>query len=200
MLFPKNGVIMTVGIDDNDFYLAEGPGPVTNGTNPESYTAYSTTEDFNVGTKRAEYDDTNKGWTIFEYVKINGGTEGKANGMAVKDRLGLHTSDAATGKSYVFTPDGGEMLLAGRIVIALGTISGAQFTSQDMFGWVWAGGVAPVDLIPGTDGIYLTDGNVAAGAGMDLVDNSGPAYFGISAAADVGIIAAFALATDSNIS
>ena len=193
---------MTVGIDDNDFTLLPAfPGPVTNGANPSSWTTYTATAgNWGLGTKRAIYDDTNKGWSILMYAQIRGGTEGNANGGAVKDRLGLHTVQAATGKSYVLCPDGGEILLNGPIAILLGTITGTQFTAGDMYGWVWVEGVCPVDLISGLDGIFLTDGNVAAGKGIDLVDNSGPAYFGISAAADVGVIAAFALASDSNIS
>lgn len=191
---------MTVGIDDTDFYLQEGPGPVTNGTNPDNYTTYTSAQgNWQIGAKRAEYCDTNNGWTIFEYARVQGGAEGNANGGAVKDRLGLDTALAATGVQ-AFQMDGGEMLLNGRIAILLGTITAAEFTAGDRYGWVWAGGVAPVDLITGTDGIYLTDGNVAAGSGMDLVDNSGPAYFGVIGTSDVGIVGAFALADDSNIS
>ena len=191
---------MTVGIDDNDFVLTDPfPGPVTSGPNPSDWTAYGTSMDYALGTKRAVYDDTSGGWAILMYAKIMGGTEGNANGMAVKDRLGLHTAQAATGKNYVFSPDGGEILLNGPIAIALGSVTGAAFTSADQYGWVWMGGVCPVDTVSGLDGIYLTDGNVAAGAGIDLVDNSGPAYFGLLGAADVGIVGAFALAADSNI-
>ena len=194
---------MTVGIDDNDFYLMKAwPGEPTNGNNPSlaSLITYSGTEDFPLGTMRKYYDDTNNGWATLMYLQIRGGTEGDATGGAVKDRLALHTAQAATGKSYVVCPDGGEILLNGPIAILLGTISAAEFTAGDRFGWCWVQGVCPVDTIAGLDGIYLTDGNVAAGAGMDLVDNSGPAFFGISAAADVGVIGAFALAADANVS
>ncbi len=195
---------MTVGIDDNDFYLINQfpPSPLTGG-NPDSFTSYATTEalgGFSLGTQRAVYSDTNKGWSTLMYVQIEGGAEGDANGGAVKDRLGLDTARAALGESYVFNMDGGEILLNGPIAILLGTITAAQFTAQDMFGWVWIGGVCPVDLVSGLDGIYLTDGNVAAGTGMDLVDNSGPAYFGVIGTSDVASPSGFALAADSNIS
>lgn len=191
---------MTVGIDDCDFIMMDCfPGPVTHGPNPSSWTAYSTTAAFELGTKRAVYCSTNKGWATLMYAQIEGGAEGDANGGAVKAQLGIDTVQAAAGKSYVLQIDGGEMLLNGPIAILLGTITGTQFTAADMYGWVWVGGVCPVSVISGLDGTFKTDGNVAIGIGIDLMDNNGPAEFGLLAAADVGVVGAFALASDANV-
>lgn len=192
---------MTVGIDDTDFVMLDAfPGPVTNGANPSDWTTYSDSEDFPVGTKRAVYDSTNKGWAILMYAKIDGGTKGAASGSAIKRILGLDTTSAATGYSYVVTPDSSETILNGPFGIQLGTITAAQFTAGAMYGWIWVGGVCPVAVITGLDGTYASDGNVAAGSGIDFADNSDVGYFGVIGAADVGVVSAFALASDSNIS
>lgn len=192
---------MTVGIDDCDFILIDNfPGPVTHGTNPSSWTSYSTSEDFPVGTKRAIYDETNKGWAILMFAKIDGGTKGAASGSLIKRVLGLDTASAAAGKSYTVTPDSSEMLLNGPFGIQLGTITSTQFTAGVMYGWIWVGGVCPVATITGLDGTFTSDGNVVAGKGIDLVDNSNVGYFGLVGAADVGVVSGFALASDSNVS
>lgn len=193
---------MTEGIDDCDFILMDNfPGPVTQGANPSSWTAYTATKgNWQLGTKRAIYDDTNKGWATLMYAKIDGGTEGASNGSVVKRVLGLDTASAAAGKSYTVTPDSSEMLLNGPIGIQLGTITSTEFTAGVMYGWIWVGGVCPVDTISGLDGLHNSDSNVVAGKGMDLVDNSNVGYFGLVGAADVGLVSAFALASDSNVS
>lgn len=184
-------------IDDAEFILIDTfPGVVTNGANPSSWTAYTTTKgNWQIGTKRAVYDETNKGWAILMYLGIKGGT-GYATGLAVKGICGLKTTDAANGLSYIITPDGGDCLLNGPIAICLGTISFSNATTQIKYGWFWVGGVCPVDTITGLDGDYVTDDNPAAEKGMDLVDAT-TAAFGLLASSDVGVVSAFALASDT---
>jgi len=195
---------MASTIDDAKFYLIDQfPGSFGDNLipSPSDWTAYSTTEDFPLGTKRRIYDATNKGFAILTFLKVTGGTEGNANGSAVKSICGLKTSTAAAGTAgwqHTITPDGGEALLNGPIAIQLGTISAANFTANtSYYGWFWTGGVCPVDTIAGLDGNYATDENVTAGVGMDMVDNSGPIAFGLLGAADVGIVGAFAGAADA---
>lgn len=195
---------MASTLDDQKFFLIDQfPGSVGDNIipSPSSWTTYGTTEDFSIGTKRRIYDATSKGFAILTYLKVTGGTEGNANGMAVKSICGVKTSTAAAGTAgwaHTVTPDGGEALLNGPIAIALGTVSAANFTANtSYYGWFWTGGVCPVATITGLDGNYATDENVAAGSGMDMVDNSGPIAFGIVAAADVGIVSAFAGAADA---
>lgn len=188
---------MASTIDDAKFYLIDNfPGSFGDNLipSPSDWTTYGTTENWPVGTKRRIYDETNKGYAILTYLKVTGGTEGEAEGMAAKDICGIVT---ASKLPYLVSPDGGEIMLNGPIAIALGAVSGAAFTAADQYGWFWTGGVCPVDTIAGLDGNYVTDGNVDAAAGIDMVDNSGPVAFGILDAADVGIPSGFALDADA---
>lgn len=187
---------MASTIDDADFILIDNfGGCVTDGANPSSWTTYSTTAAFDVGTKRAIYDDTNKGWATLMYLGIYGGT-GYATGAAVKGICGLHAASAASGYSYILTLDGGDCLLNGPIAICLGTISFADASTTLYYGWFWVGGVCPVATISGLNGNYVTDNNPTAQKGMDLVDAT-TAAFGLLASSDVGVVSAFALNNDA---
>lgn len=187
---------MASTIDDADFILIDTfPGVVTEGANPSSWTTYSETASFPVGTKRAVYDDTNKGWATLMYLGIKGGS-GYATGLAVKGICGLKTTDAGNGLSYILTPDGGDCLANGPIAICLGTLTFDNATTQIQYGWFWVGGVCPVDTITGLDGNYVTDNNPEAEKGMDLVDAT-TAAFGLLASSDIGVVSAYALASDA---
>lgn len=190
---------MSNTIDDAEFVLIDTfPGVPTDGLNPSDFTATSTTEDFPLGTKRAIYNDTHKVWCAVMFAKIIGGTEGAANGMAVKSILGIDTVNQAAGTAgwaATVTPDGGECNLNGSIAIALGTGVFALATTE-LYAWVQVDGPPLVDLVSGLDGNYLTDGNVAAESAMDLVDGTGHVVFGLAAAADVGVISAYSGVTD----
>ena len=191
---------MSDTIDDAEFVLIDQfPGVPTDGPNPSLavLTGTSTTEDWALGTKRAVYNDTHKVWCTIMYAKIIGGTEGAANGMAVKSILGIDTANQADGTpgwAATLTPDGGECNLNGPIAIALGTGVFAA-AATELYAWVQVDGPPLVDLVVGLEGNYLTDGNVAAASGMDIVDG-GHCQFGLAAAADVGVIAAYSGVTD----
>ena len=187
---------MASTLDDNLILLIDTfPGVVTHGPKPSSWTAYGTTALFDIGTKRAVYCSTNKGWATLMYLGIKGGS-GYATGLAVKGICGLKTTDASAGLSYILTPDGGDCLLNGPIAICLGTITFANATTQIQYGWFWVGGICPVSVISGLDGNYVTDGNVTAEKGMDLVDAT-TAAFGLLGSADVGVASALAFGTDA---
>ena len=187
-------------VDDAEFVLIDTfPGVPTNGNNPTDFTAYSATEDFPIGTKRAIYNDTHSAWCTVMFAAIIGGTEGAANGMAVKDILGVDTDNAAAGVSgwaATVTPDGGECMLTGSIALALGTTTFGS-AAAIKYGWVQVGGPPLVDLVSGLDGNYLTDGAVAAETGMILADGTGHVVFSIAAAANVGLVSAFSGVTDA---
>lgn len=192
---------MASTIDDAKFVLVDNfPGVVTSGNNPSDWTSYSTTEDFPLGTKRLYYDDTHKSWCTLIFLKITGGTEGNANGMAVKSILGRVTTAAAAGTAgwaHTVTPDGGEAMLNGPIAVALGTVSAANFTANtSYYGWCWCDGPPPEDLVSGLGGNYTTDENVLADTGMDLVDNTGPLAFGLLANTDIGLVSALSGSAD----
>ena len=183
---------MTTMIDDGVFYLIDNwPGVVTNGPNPASWTTYSTTADFPLGTKRAIYDDTNNGWAILMYLMFEGASAGEA--CIVKSICAPDTGDAiAAGSYYIVTNDGGDSMNNGPIAIALGSVT------DEYYGWYWVGGVCPVDTISGLDGNYETAGDVASGSAMELADD---VYneFAIYGANTTGLISAFALASDGNV-
>lgn len=194
---------MASTIDDALFVLHDTFGDAI-GDNmipfPSDMTVYSLTQDYPLGTTRRVYDTTKKCWAVFRYLKVTGGTEGNANGMAVKSLCGRVTTAAAAGTAgwpFTVTPDGGECMLNGPIAIALGTISAANFTANtSYYGWFQSGGSPAVSVVPGLDGNYATDTNVAANSGLDLVDD-GDAVFGLAAAADIGVIAGFSGAADA---
>jgi len=187
---------MASTLDDAYVLLKDNFGPVlmSHMKAITDYTTYGTTQLYPLGTSITVHDATNGGMAILRYLKVTGGTEGNANGMAAKGICGLKTS---TKNAYEVTPDGGEALLNGPIAVALGAVTGTAFTAASQYGWFWTGGVCPVDTIAGLGGNYATDENVGAGSGMDMVDNSGPIAFGIVAAADVGIPSAFSLSADA---
>lgn len=181
---------MTVGIDDGKFYLIDTwPGVPTNGPNPDSWTTYAATAAFNPGEKRAIWDDTNKGWAILIYLKYEKGT---ATAATVKSLCSPDTTDSAAAAGwYNVTNDGGESLNVGPIAVALGTCT------DEYYGWFWCGGVCPVDTVSGLDGIFPSDGSVAAGAGMKLVDSASINKFEVCTGSEIGLASAFSLAADT---
>ena len=181
---------MTVGIDDGKFYLIDNwPGVVTHGPNPENWTTPSATADFAVGTKRAIYDSTNKGWAILCFLQYQKGTAALA---AVKGLCAMETATVASAASwYNVTNDGGESDLHGPIAVALATMVDAYYA------WFWVGGVCPVATITGLDGIFPSDGNVAAATGMKLVDSASYNVFEVLTASTMGTISAFSMSADT---
>jgi hypothetical protein len=187
---------MTVGIDDGKFYLIDKfPGVPTNGPNPASWTTYSATEDFPVGTKRMIYDDTNNGWATLIYLRFQ---KGSAAVATVKSICGLYITDVATAGAWYNVTNTADSTtsLIGPICVALGT------TTDAYYGWFWCGGVCPVDTISGLNGIYPSSGTVAACNGMQLVAASSLCTFTLidanTGANGIGLgAAAFALAVDT---
>lgn len=182
---------MTVGMDDGKFYLIDTfPGPVTAGPHPSDWTAASTTEDFPVGTKRAVYDDTNNGWSIMcflQYVE-----DGDVGDCLVKSPCSQSIASVATaGAWYKVSNDGTLSYNNGPIAIALGTMD------DDEYGWFWVGGVCPVDLVSGLNGVYASDNSVVAGSAIQLQDST-INDFAIFDANTTGIVSGFALANDAN--
>lgn len=184
---------MTVGIDDGKFYLIDNfPGVPTNGANPASWTTYTATltPGFNVGEKRAIYSDTNNGWSIMIYLQFQKGTAAVAT---VKSICGLCIASVAVAGAWANVSNTfDESVGLGPICIALGT------TVDAYYGWFWCGGVCPVDLVAGLDGIYPSDGSVAANRGMKLVAASSLNTFEIMTGSEVTFLtSAFSLAVDT---
>lgn len=181
---------MTVGIDDGKFYLIDNfPGVPVWGENPDDWTEYTEAKNFTLGDKRLIYDDTNNGWATLIYLRFQKGTAAVA---AVKSLCGFFTADVASAGAWANvsnTTD--ESMSAGPIAIALGT------TVDAYYGWFWCGGVCPVDLVSGLDGIYPSDGSVVAEAGMKMVASSSLNTFTTWAGSEVMAPSAFALAADT---
>lgn len=183
---------MTVGIDDGKFFLIDNwPGQAVAGANPSSWTTYSATEDYPLGTKRLIYDDTNHGWATLIYLKF---VKGTARYAVVKDLVSIDTSAMATAGQWCHVcNDGGESELQGPVAVCLGTTS-----ATGLYGWFWCGGVCPVDTIPGLDGIHATDGSIdTVSVGMKVVDAASILKFEIATASTTGVISAFAMAVDT---
>lgn len=183
---------MTVGIDDGKFILIDTwPGVPTQGLNPSDWsTVYDEIPTgVQLGSKRMVYDTTNKGWAILAFLCYNKGT---AAAVAVKGKCAQETATVATAaKWFNVTNDGGESFNEGPIAIALNTMSDGQY------GWFWVGGVCPVSLVSGLDGIYTSDGNVAAGKGMKLVDSASYNKFTVIGGNETGLVSAFSMAADT---
>jgi hypothetical protein len=182
---------MTVGIDDGKFYLLDNfPGLPTNGPNPDDWTSYTAAKAFRVGEKRAIYDDTNNGWAILVYLQYQKGTAAAAT---VKSVCGLCTASVATAGAWAnVTNTTDECMNTGPICVALGTCTDAYY------GWFWCGGVCPVDTISGLDGVYPSDGSVAAVSGMKIVAASSLNTFELWTGSEIGILSAISLAADAN--
>lgn len=183
---------MTVGMDDGKFYLIDNwPGVVTIGPNPSDWTAYSATEDFPLGTKRAIYDDTNNGWATLIYLQYE--KAGEIAACTVKSPVAPDNTDAiAAGSYYIVTNDGTDSFKNGPIAIALGTVT------DEYYGWFWCGGLCPVDTIPGLAGSYASDDSCATGCAIMLQDSC-VLDFCLYTANTTGLISAFALADDENV-
>ena len=181
---------MTVGIDDGKFYLIDNfPGEPTHGPMPSSWTTPSTTEDFPVGTKRMIYDDTNNGWATMIFLRFQKGTAAVA---AVKSPCSLCVADVASAGAWGnVTNTTDECMTTGPIAIALATMTDAYYA------WFWCGGVCPVDTVSGLDGIYPSDGSVAACRGMKLVAASSLNTFELWTGSEVGCLSAISLAVDT---
>jgi len=177
-------------IDDGKFFLIDcWPGVPTNGPNPADWTTIDATELWQLGTKRLVYDDTNNGWATLMYLKFEAGTD---SACAIKSLCAQDKTEAALAAGYCVVGDvGDECNQNGPLAIALASMTDATF------GWFWVGGVCPVDTISGLDGNYVTNGLAAAGSAMDAVTASNINVFGLSAANDVGVIAAYACVDDS---
>lgn len=183
---------MTVGIDDGKFYLIDNfPGLPTDGPNPDDWTAPDAAAEFQVGTKRAIRSDTNDSWSILIYLLF---TKGAVALAAVKGVCGLRTAGvAAAGGWGDVNNDSSEIEVEGPIAVALGTCADGEYS------WFWCGGVCPVDLVPGLDGIFPSDGSITAGMqGIKIVDNSSATQFRITTASSVtGLVGGISLAVDT---
>jgi len=183
---------MTVGIAHSAFWLIDlWPGVVTKGPNPADWTALSATEDFPLGTKRAVYDVTNKGWSTLMYVYYVKGTATLAN---ARDICGQDTSEMATAAQWArVCNDGGEINENGPVAIALATMVEAT-----PYCWMWVGGVCPVNLVPALDdGLYDTDGSITAGCWMTLKDSASVAKFHLGTATDFVMFSAYSMTADT---
>ena len=182
---------MTVGMDDGKFYLIDNwPGVVTNGANPADWTVYTAACNFPLGTKRAIYDATNHGWATLIYLMFE--TAGAIAACTVKSPVAPDNPDAiAAGTWYIVTNDGTDSFKNGPIAIALGSVT------DEYYGWFWCGGVCPVATIPGLDGVYPSDDSCNTGNAIMLQDSC-VLDFALYDANTVGLISAFALASDEN--
>ena len=183
---------MTIGLSHAQLFLIDRwPGIVTNGPNPSSWTTYSATEDFPLGTKRAIYDDTHNGFATLMYLKYVKGTAAYAT---VRQLCGIVTSTMATVGDVMFVSnDGGECQLLGPIAVCLGTTSATA-----LYGWFWVGGVCPSDTIATLDdALYGTDGSITAGTSMVMADSASYLKFHLGAATDICSFSAYALAADT---
>lgn len=187
---------MTVGIDDGKFHLIDNfPGIPTNGPNPDDFTAFDSPTafaagTFNVGEKRQIHDTANNGWSILIYLQFN---KGAVPVVAVKGLCGLTTAEITDAGGWGnVTNDFSECEAQGPIAVALGT-------GTDLYyGWFWCGGVCPVGLVSGLDGIFPSDGTITAGMqGLKLVDSSSATQFRITTASSVSsLVAGISLAVD----
>lgn len=163
-------------IDDAKFILIDRwPGAPDDkmGTPPDGFTGSShhnvSTPQYSIGTKIRVYDNTNKGYSTFIYLQYIAGTKASTLALAAKQFVAMDTSEQATAATsptyYKVTDDGSEALIQGPLAVALSAMTTAYY------GWFWCGGVCPVDFVSGLGGNYVTDGNVAAGAGIVGVAN-----------------------------
>lgn len=184
---------MTVGIAHSAFWLVDlWPGEVTIGRNPDDWTALSATEDFPVGTKRAFYDVTNKGWSTLMFVYYVKGSHTLAT---VRDVCAQDTSEMATAAQWFrVCNDGGEINENGPVAVALATMVEAT-----PYCWMWIGGVCPVNLVATLDdGLYETDGSATAGAWLTLKDASdGGTFFHLGTATDFVRFCAYSMTADT---
>ena len=183
---------MTVGIAHSAFWLVDlWPGIVTIGEKPADWTALSATEDFPLGTKRAFYDVTNKGWATLMYVYY---VKGTASLATVRSICGQDTSEMATAAQWArVCNDGGEVNENGPVAIALATMVEAT-----PYCWMWVGGVCPVNLVATLDdGLYDTDGSLTAGCWCTLKDSASVAKFHIGTATDFVEFCAFSMTADT---
>lgn len=185
---------MTVGLSHAEFVLVDNwPGVVTNGPNPALWTTISATEDFPLGTKRAVYCSTHKGWATLMYLYYTSGA-GTVAVATVGSLCGLDTTAVGTaGQNLHITNDGSDALLLGPIAVALGTMVTARY------GWFWVGGVCPTSVIATLDDqLFPTDGSItAAGEWMVLADSASVCKFHLAAATDIAVNHALAFAADT---
>ncbi len=186
---------MTVAILSTEFYLVDNwPGVVTDGPNPSDWKSVSATEDFELGTKRAVYDDTNSGWSILMFLKfVNGSVPEPDIGAGKFPLCGMHTAAAASGDYFAVNNDADEISLIGPMAIALGPV-----VTATPYGWFWVGGVCPEDLVPTlNDAAFVTDGSAAAQTYMVMASSASYAAFHLATATDVANFSAFSLVTDT---
>lgn len=187
---------MTIGILSTEFYLIDNwPGEPTNGPNPSDWTAVSADEDFDLGTKRMIYDDTNAGWATLMFLKFVDGTVPEPGLATGKFPLcGMHTAAAASGDYFVVNNTGDSIGKLGPMAICLGSP-----VTATPYGWYWVGGVCPQDTISGLTGrAYVTDGGVdTAQSFMVMASSASYVAFHIATATDVANFSAFSLVADT---
>lgn len=188
---------MTVGILSTEFYLIDHwPGEPTNGQNPSSWVTASATEDFQLGTKRLFYDDTNKGWATLMFLKFkNGAVPEPELGIGKFPLCGMHTAAAASGDYFVVNNDASEVALVGPMAISLASNLSADTLP---YAWFWVGGVCPENLVPAlNDAAFVTGGGVTAQSYMVMASSASYCAFHLGTATDVHQFSAFSLVTDT---
>lgn len=167
-------------LDDSKFILYDRfPGAVdyNQSTPVDGFTGAShhnvATAVYKVGTKIQVYDETNKGYSTFIYLQYKANTAKVAvNALAAKQFVSIQltangATTYATDSVWYWATDAGDVaLLQSALAVALSAMT------TDYYGWFWCGGVCPVSFVSGLGGNYVTDGNVAAGAGIVGVQNA----------------------------
>lgn len=126
---------------------------------------------FKVGTKVQQYHENSSslgkpGW--YEMIYLQMGTQGDT--VAAKS---LMIPEDAT-----FTMQVTNNAAAGGAILGTGGVYAISAMTNAYYGWFWSGGVAPTDEIAGLDGNLYTDGNVAAGSGVDCKAAAGTSGVG----------------------
>jgi hypothetical protein len=128
---------------------------------------------FPIGTKIQVYDTTNKGYATFIYAQYKANTAKVAvNALAAKDFVAMQltangATTYATESVWYWMSDAGDVaLMQSGLAVAISAMT------TDYYGWFWCAGVCPVDFVSGLGGNYVTDSNVAAGAGIVGVQNA----------------------------
>jgi hypothetical protein len=149
----------------------------------------NTAPTYPIGTKIMGYEDatSNPGWYTMMYLA-------RADGSFITDYTADVGADASIGSRVcahtdATTADGNEeapyYYVSGDLAqsdatsgyaacaVACGTMADADNTNDGaQYGWFWVGGVAPITSYPSLDVSIETDGNVAAGLGVKLVNDA----------------------------
>lgn len=160
---------------DNFPGVADNSQPMPSIGSSGKFCGWDSSPVFPLGTKRTVYDETNKGFSTFTYLKLCKGSTDVD--VAAKSPCGLKTSE---GNMYSVCNDGGDIAVDGPIAVSLQSLDyGVSFTAAGataVYGWFWTGGVCPVDTVSDLDGNFATSAAaVTAYAGMKLADVAGAA-------------------------